>query len=186
VTADEKSKTFETVVLSHMNAAYTLAYWLVWNKEDAHDLVQEALLRAFKAFDKFQGNEGRAWLFTIVRNLFYNSIPKRSINHTSYDDTSHGCWTPSANPEVLFFRQLETELVRDAIRDLSPEFREVLILRELEELSYKEIGVIIQAPIGTVMSRLARARAQLRRSLLNEYQLSRAQQSAVGGFVSRQ
>ena len=163
----EKLERFERLVLRHLDAAYALARWFVWNTDDAKDLVQEALLRAFKSFDSFQGVDGRVWLFTIIRNLFYTSVSRRPLDQTVFDEEVHTFSEGAGNPEVLLGRNMETELVRQAIEALIPEFREVLILRELEGLSYKEIAGIVQVPLGTVMSRLARARRHLRENLIS-------------------
>jgi|SRR5579872_7186527 len=161
----EKLEKFERIVLCHMDSAFALARWYSWNDDDAKDLVQEAALRAFKAFENFQGGDGRVWLFTIVRNLYFTSISRKPVDQAVFDEEIHTSRESSANPEVLLFRGVETMMVRQAIQNLAPEFREVLVLREMEGLSYKEIAGIIQAPMGTVMSRLARARDHLRQAL---------------------
>ena len=159
---------FEEMIHSHMDAAYNLARWLTGNDQDAEDMVQEASLRAYQYFEKFQGENSRAWLLTIVRNTCYTWLRQNRVNNFSLDlddeiidDRSDGF-----NPEGLLQNQINTQLLRNALEKLPAEFRELIILRELEDLAYKEIAGIVGVPIGTVMSRLARARQQLRRSLL--------------------
>ena len=164
----EKLQNFEKIVVCHMDSAFTLARWYVWNDDDAKDLVQEALLRAFRAFDRFQGTDGRAWLFTIIRNLYFSSVTRKTPDSTVFDEEIHTSEESSADPEVVLLRNAETRLMWQAIEKLGPEFREVLVLRELEGLSYKEIARITESPLGTVMSRLARAREHIRQSMKAE------------------
>jgi RNA polymerase sigma-70 factor, ECF subfamily len=161
----EKLEKFEHAVLRHMDSAFNLARWYTRNQDDAKDLAQEAIFRAFKAFDTFHGDDGRVWLFTIVRNLFYSSITRKHGEHTEFNEEIHDSGAPAVNPEVLLFREIETKLVRQALEQLPLEFREALVLRELEGLSYKEIAAATGTPLGTVMSRLARGREHLRESL---------------------
>jgi RNA polymerase sigma-70 factor, ECF subfamily len=165
VEQQEKLDKFERLVLRHMDSAFNLARWFTHNEADAKDLTQEALLRAFRGFDRFQGEDGRVWLFTIIRNLFYTSISRRPPEQTSFDEEIHSAEEFSSSPEAVLLRNAETKLVRQAIEELPPEFREAMILREFEGLSYKEIATITESPLGTVMSRLARARDHLRQSL---------------------
>jgi RNA polymerase sigma factor (sigma-70 family) len=160
----EKILKFERAVLRHMDSAFNLARWFTRNPDDAKDLAQEALLRAFRAFDRFEGEDGRVWLLTILRNLYYTSLARKP-EQTVFDEEVHSVEEFSSNPEVLLLREVEAQSVRQAIEELPAEFRGTLVLRELEGLSYKEIAAIMDLPLGTVMSRLARAREHLKRSL---------------------
>ena len=167
-----KAKRFEEVFVVHLNAAYNLARWLTRDESNAEDVVQEACLRAFKFFDRFHGENGRAWLLAIVRNTYYTWLEKnrsQMLNVPLDEDilaanSPHvDAFTLDANHSVE--RSLEEEdnrrLVNNALDQLPLEFREVIILRELEDMSYKEIATVANIPIGTVMSRLARARKLL-------------------------
>jgi RNA polymerase sigma-70 factor (ECF subfamily) len=165
-----KTRRFEEVVLPHLNAAYNLARRLTRHAENAEDLVQEACMRAYKFFDSFHGNDGRAWLLTIVRNTCYTWLHKLKAENcgTNFDEEAHGVeqdvpgtdpWR--GDPEMLALRRADQELINQALDQLPVEFREVLVLRELEDFSYKEIAAITDIPLGTVMSRLARARKLL-------------------------
>ena len=158
---ENKLARFEQIVLPHLDAAYNLARWLVRNDTDAEDLAQEAVLRAIKFFGGFHGGDSRAWLLTIVRNTCYTWL-KRNRAHeplTPFDEETHG--VRDANPETILLEGADREMLRKALEELPAEFREVIILRELEDLSYKEIANIVEVPVGTVMSRLARARKRL-------------------------
>ena len=153
---------FEQVVLPHLPAAYNLARWLVRNDQDAEDVVQEAYLRAFKFFDGYRGGESRSWLLTIVRNSCYSWLQRnRARELTDPIDDSHEELIDFANPELRLLRQADAQMVHEALAGLPLEFREVMVMREMEELSYKEIAAIADLPIGTVMSRLARGRKRL-------------------------
>jgi len=165
---------FERVALPHMPAAFNLAFWLVRSHADAEDVVQEAYLRAFRAFDGFRGADVRPWLLAIVRNTAYRwlSNRRRSANVISLDEafdrSEEGLAevasdAPSAEAELI--REVDRGIVRNALSQLPPIFREVLMLREIEGLAYREIADITGAPIGTVMSRLARGRSELRQVL---------------------
>jgi RNA polymerase sigma-70 factor (ECF subfamily) len=159
--------TFEEVVLPHLDSAYNLARWLTRNEHDAEGVVQEACLRAYRYFPSFNGDRARAWLLTVVRNSCYNWMDAaRPIkNSVEFDET---LFTPSVrepDPEQVLLQNDDAGLVRKALNNLSPNFREVLVLRELEDLSYKEISAITGMPMGTVMSTLSRARHQLRQAL---------------------
>lgn len=180
----EKLEKFERLVLRHMDSAFNLARWFTRNQDDAKDLAQEAFLRAFKAFDHFEGDDGRVWLLTIVRNLYYTSVSRHPQEQTDFDEAIHSPEEPSGTPEALLLSNLEAAQVRQGIEELPPEFREPLILRELEGLSYKEIAAIMEVPLGTVMSRLARARDQLRHLLtaaLRPRMVKKEGQNAVSG-----
>jgi RNA polymerase sigma factor (sigma-70 family) len=161
---------FEETMLPHLDAAHNLARWLVRNEQDAQDVVQEAYLRAFKSFDGFHGSNGRAWLLTIVRNTSYTFLKKnKAVDLTTpFDDEIHAIGPEWDSPATILEHVEDTELMRNAIDKLPAEFREILILRHQEGLSYKEISDIAQLAPGTVMSRLARARAKLREYFVAE------------------
>ena len=164
----EATKQFEQAILPHLDAAYNLARWLTANDQDAQDVVQDASLRALKFFGGFRGGNSRAWFLTIVRNTFYNWLEKNRPHEisTAGDEELLTVEDPAVDPELLLERSANIEAVRGAIEKLSVEFREITVLRELEEYSYKEIADIAGVPIGTVMSRLARARKQLQEILV--------------------
>jgi RNA polymerase sigma-70 factor (ECF subfamily) len=158
---------FEALMLPHLDAAYNLAKWLVRNEQDAQDVVQEAFLRAFKSFGGFHGSNGRAWLLTIVRNTSYTLLKKNRVADltTPFDEEIHASGDESVSAATILERSEDTELIRKAMDELPAEFREILTLRHQEDLSYKEIADIAQIAPGTVMSRLARARAKLKECL---------------------
>jgi RNA polymerase sigma-70 factor (ECF subfamily) len=158
---------FEETMLPHLDAAHNLARWLLRNEQDAQDVVQEAYLRAFKSFSGFHGSNGRAWLLTIVRNTSYTLLKKnRAVDlTTTFDEEIHAPGYESVSPATILEHSEDAELIREAVDELPAEFREILTLRHQEGLSYKEIADIAQIPPGTVMSRLARARAKLRECL---------------------
>jgi RNA polymerase sigma factor (sigma-70 family) len=163
----EELMSFEAAMLPHLDAAHNLARWLLRNEQDAQDVVQEAYLRAFKSFGGFHGSNGRAWLLTIVRNTSYTLLKK---NHavdltTTFDEEIHGSGQESVSPATILEHAEDAELVKQAMDELPAEFREILALRHQEGLSYKEIADIAQIPLGTVMSRLARARDKLKECL---------------------
>jgi len=161
---------FEQAVLPHLDSAYNLARWLTRNEQDAEDLVQEAYLRAFKFFDSFHGTDSRPWLLTIVRNTYYTWLQQKRVYEfvTPFDDELYVTSDESSDPEELMLRLADTELLRRALEELPGEFREAVVLRELEGLSYKEIAGITHVPLGTVMSRLARARKRLQQYLIGQ------------------
>jgi len=158
---------FEETMLPHMDAAHNLAKWLLRNEQDAQDVVQEAYLRAFKSFGGFHGSNGRAWLLTIVRNTSYTLLKKnRAVDlTTTFDEEIHAIGHDSASPATILEHAEDAELIRGVMDKLPTEFREILTLRHQEGLSYKEIADIVKIPTGTVMSRLARARAKLKEYL---------------------
>jgi len=158
---------FEALMLPHLDAAHNLAKWLLRNEEDACDVVQEAYLRAFKSFSGFRGSNGRAWLLTIVRNTSYTLLKKNrgADLTTTFDEEIHAPGDESLSPATILEHSEDAELIRQAMDELPVEFREILTLRHQEDLSYKEIADIAQIPPGTVMSRLARARAKLKECL---------------------
>jgi RNA polymerase sigma-70 factor, ECF subfamily len=175
VTVDEHERAglFEQKVLPHLDAAYNLARWLAGNDHDAQDVAQEASLRAFKFFGSFRGDEPRAWLLAIVRNTFYTWLRKnrRPEKVVEIDDETLDIEDSSANLEAANPQFMDANAVRRAIADLPVEFREIVVLREMEGFSYKEIADLADVPIGTVMSRLARARKLLQKSLTTAFKL---------------
>jgi len=163
----ERSQLFENTVLPHLDAAYNLARWLAGNDHDAQDVAQEASLRAFKFFGSFRGENARAWLLSIVRNTFYTWLRKNRPpeNTIEINDETLDIEDASPNAEAVHPQFADADAVRRAITDLPVEFREIVILREMEGFSYKEIADLAEVPIGTVMSRLARARKLLQKRL---------------------
>jgi RNA polymerase sigma-70 factor (ECF subfamily) len=159
----EKLARFQHAVLSHIDAAYNLARWLVRDSADAEDVLQESCLRAFSFFDGFQGGDGRAWLLAIVRNTSYTWVRKNRPGEgsVSFEENVQGVPVDHADPETLQVEKAGREEVHRAIEQLPPELREVVVLRELEDLSYKQIAAVAGVPLGTVMSRLSRARRRL-------------------------
>ena len=157
---------FEQLVLPHLDAAFNLARWLMHGRADAEDIAQEAMMRALRFFRGFHGGDARAWLLQIVRNTCYTWLEKnRSVDlSTEFNEELHP--QPSVSPETLAIAGDNRERLTRALEELPPRFREVLVLRELEGCSYKEIAAITSAPIGTVMSALARARQRLQRVLI--------------------
>ena len=180
----ERLQNFEEAILPHLRAAYNLARWLTRNETDAEDVVQEAYLRAFKHFGSFHGGDGRPWLLAIVRNTCYtwmqhNRSPELTI---PFDDELHETESKDLNPEALLLQSVDTQMVREAVEKLPVEFREALVLRELEGLSYKQIAEVADIPLGTVMSRLARARKRLQESLASGAHKETSLKLTVGAF----
>jgi RNA polymerase sigma-70 factor (ECF subfamily) len=164
---------FEAAVLPHLDAAYTLARYLTRNASDAEDVVQDACLRALKYFDGFRGDQGagaRAWLLAIVRNTANSARRRQRADAltTEFDETQHSDAVAEDHPEGVLLQQAAKETLRRALDHLAPEFREVIVLRELQGLSYKEISDVVGVPVGTVMSRLSRARTRLQQALRGE------------------
>jgi RNA polymerase sigma-70 factor, ECF subfamily len=160
---------FEELVLPHLDAGYNLARWLTRNVNDAEDVVQDACVRALKYVGSLRDGDARAWFLTIVRHAFYDWCNRNRPTEIVKDDGTAiemAAADSAMDPERVAQRKGESRLLADAVAELPLVFREVLILRELEELSYKEIARIADVPVGTVMSRLARARALLQRSPL--------------------
>jgi RNA polymerase sigma factor (sigma-70 family) len=170
-----KSRRFQQLALPHLDAAYNLARWLCGNPNDADDVVQEAFMRAFRFFDTFRGDTARPWLLAIVRRTWYTEWRRRAPSHDmlefddTMDDATFDGWSAGGDdPQTLLIRDEDTKLVHEALAQLPVEFREVLILRELEEMEYREIAVVADLPIGTVMSRLARGRRKLATVLMQK------------------
>jgi RNA polymerase sigma factor (sigma-70 family) len=167
MSATDPQAQFEQVVMPHLDAAYNLARWLAGNDHDAEDIAQEASLRAFRFLAGFRGGNSRSWLLTIVRNTAYTWLkqnrPQTLVSIA--DEELREIEDPAAASHSAALHHADRDVLRAALEELPVEFREVLILRELEGLSYKEIAEIADAPIGTVMSRLARARKQLQEYL---------------------
>ncbi len=156
---------FETHLVPHMGAAYNLARWLTRNDHDAEDVVQEAYLRAFRFWESFRGADPRAWLLAIVRNTCFTWLQQNRKPSLELVDDMPELKSAQASPEALLLANVDAEMLRRAVEELPIEFREAIVLRELEGFSYKEISTITSTPIGTVMSRLARARTRLQKAL---------------------
>jgi RNA polymerase sigma factor (sigma-70 family) len=158
---------FEQATLPHLPAAYNMARWLTRNDHDAEDVVQEAYMRAFRFFDGFHGGDSRPWLLAIVRHTCYTWLQHNRGHELmrGFDEEIHRPDGEATNPETILLKRTDQLLLRQALEELPVEFREVIILRELEGLSYKEIAAIADLPVGTVMSRLARARKRLQQTL---------------------
>jgi RNA polymerase sigma-70 factor, ECF subfamily len=159
---------FETIAVPHMDAAFNLARWLTRNEHDAEDVVQEAYLRAFRFIDGYRGGDARAWILMIVRRSCFTWLARnRPFEIVAVDDEEDeqrlaaAPDTETPNPEAQLLQRLDEATLTALIEALPPLFREIVVLREIEELSYKEIAEILEVPIGTVMSRLARARQRL-------------------------
>jgi RNA polymerase sigma-70 factor (ECF subfamily) len=167
---DTRRQSFEAQALPHLDAAYNLARWLSRSPADAEDIVQDAMLRAFRAFDAFRGGDIKPWLLTIVRNCSRNlgADTKRRKHTALSEEDTYALVSPDANPETLAMQASESRKLNEAVALLPNEFREVLILREMEDMSYREIAEVTSVPIGTVMSRLARARAMLKERWMAE------------------
>jgi RNA polymerase sigma-70 factor (ECF subfamily) len=162
--SDEQIELFEQTIVPHLNAAYNLARWLTRNQHDAEDLVQEAYLRAFRFFGSFHGGDGRAWLLSVVRNTCLTWLSKKSGGASvavEFNEQLHGDTVAPMNAENAMIRDSRIDSLRDCVETLPVEYREIIILRELEELSYRQISEIAGVPIGTVMSRLSRGRERL-------------------------
>lgn len=171
VTDPALTRRFEALALPHLDAAYNLARWLTGNDEDAKDVVQEAILRALRYFGGFRGDNARPWLLQIVRHTCFawmkRNRPAGVVPLGDEDEEGDEAWhEPSTDePFMAIVRGDERAQVNQALATLPVTFREVLVLRELEDLSYREIAAIAQVPVGTVMSRLARARSRMRAAL---------------------
>ena len=164
MTIDTGPRQFERLALPHLDAAYNLARWLTRNDSDAEDVVQDAYLRAYKYFASFRGENFRAWLLAVVRRAAYDWMhrnrPSEVVSNADMD-LEAVAGEADDSPETALLRRADEKMVNEMIAALPAPFREVVVLRELQELSYKEIAEIAGVPVGTVMSRLARARALL-------------------------
>lgn len=158
-----RPRAFEETVLPHLDAAFNYARWLTRNDADAEDVVQDACMRALRYFSSLRDENARAWFFTIVRNTWYSRVSRRAntAEAASLDTTRDERPDESLGPEQRLLQQHAVARVHAALEQLPADFREVLVLREFEGLSYKEIAAVVRIPIGTVMSRLARARERL-------------------------
>ncbi len=156
---------FQRLFMPHLDAAYNLARWLLKNEADAQDVVQDAYLRALRFSQNFRGGDARAWLLTIVRNAAYTWMSRNRAADAPavFDEEEHSDPASSLDAEII--RKADSAALRSAMEELPAEFREMLVLRDLEGLSYKEIAAVADLPIGTVMSRLARARGRLKIAL---------------------
>ena len=148
-------------MVPHLDAAYNLARWITRNAQDAEDVVQEAYLRAFRYFDSFSGADGRAWMLTIVRNTCLTWRTRQKGETVRFDEGLHSATVHEPSPEGASLQAASLRALRDCVRDLPAEYRETIVLREMEELSYQAIAAATALPIGTVMSRLSRARKRL-------------------------
>ena len=161
--AESRQRLFEELMLPHLNAAYNLARWLTRNEDDAQDAVQEAYLRAFRFFDGYRGGDGKSWLLEIVRNtcFTFHRREKRNVMSVVFDEASHTPAVSPPNAEEALVKASKRSIMQNCIEGLPDAFREVLVMRELEEMSYQQIADVAGLPVGTVMSRLSRARKRL-------------------------
>ncbi|HET7584869.1 MAG TPA: sigma-70 family RNA polymerase sigma factor [Gemmatimonadaceae bacterium] len=168
--APASASDFESRALPHLDAAYRLARYLLGDDADAADAVQEAYLRALRAFDQLRADDARAWLLTIVRHTCYTALAARRSRDTeeSFDEDVHSSTDAGDSPDDELIRRATRESLERAVAALPAEYREAFVLREVDGMSYKEIATITRVPIGTVMSRLARARTRLRSALTRE------------------
>jgi RNA polymerase sigma-70 factor, ECF subfamily len=181
---DDRRRRFELLALPHLDAAYNLARWLAGNPTDAEDVVQDAYLRAFRYFDAFQGGNFRVWLLTIVRNAFVTWVKENRSGRMVFvpdtplaesADTDETAWgSKPRDPEALLMDSIDSQTLNRLMEKLPSEYREVLLLREVEDLAYKEIADVTGVPMGTVMSRLSRARLALRKLWLEHAELENA------------
>ncbi|HEY0702423.1 MAG TPA: sigma-70 family RNA polymerase sigma factor [Candidatus Acidoferrales bacterium] len=165
-----ETERFNLLVLPHLNSAFNLARWLVRNRTDAEDVTQEAMLRAYRFFSGFHGTDARSWLLQIVRNTCFSWMEKNRPPEPVAEFNEELHMPNSVTPESLAIAGNNRERLSEALEALPPRFREVLVLRELEGCSYKEIAAITSMPIGTVMSALSRARTQLQVALVGSAQ----------------
>jgi RNA polymerase sigma-70 factor (ECF subfamily) len=161
--ADSRLRLFEEIILPHLNAAYNLARWLTRNEYDAQDVVQEAYLRAFRFFDSYKGGDGKSWLLEIVRNTCFTwrRREKRDLTTVVFDEAAHSSSVHPPNQEEALVDAANRTVLQNCIERLPEAFREVLVMRDLEEMSYRQIADVARLPAGTVMSRLSRARKRL-------------------------
>ena len=157
----EDRRRFEEIFLPYLDAAYNLARWIIRHDQDAQDVVQDAYVRAFKGFQRFRGGgNSKAWFLTIVRNTAYTLLNKRAAEEklVPYEEERHANIIPIDDPDNELRTEAKKEYLQRVLEQLPPEFREVIILYELEGLSYKDLASTLGIPVGTVMSRLSRAR----------------------------
>ena len=181
---DDRRRRFELLALPHLDAAYNLARWLAGNTTDAEDVVQDAYLRAFRYFDAFQGGNFRVWLLTIVRNAFMTWVKENPTSRLTFvpspqagepAETEEIMWgSRPRDPEALLLESIDSQTLSRLMEQLPAEYREVLLLREVEDLAYKEIAEVTGVPMGTVMSRLSRARLSLRKLWLAQAETENA------------
>jgi RNA polymerase sigma factor (sigma-70 family) len=165
----QRPVSFETIMLPHLDAAYNLARWITRNEDDAQDVVQEAYIRALRFFGSFTGGSGRAWLLAIVRNTCYSWMQRNRPAEplVLFDENEHFQDGGDPNPEAEFLLRARRESLERCIRELPVEFRAIIVMRELEGMSYREVAEAAEVPVGTVMSRLARARRRLEQCILS-------------------
>jgi RNA polymerase sigma factor (sigma-70 family) len=163
INPESRLRLFEEIILPHLNAAYNLARWLTRNEHDAQDVVQEAYLRAFRFFGSYKGGDGKSWLLEIVRNTCFTwrRREKRNLATVVFDETAHTSHVHPPNQEEALVDAANRTILQNCIEGLPEAFREVLVMRDLEEMSYRQIADVAGLPAGTVMSRLSRARKRL-------------------------
>jgi RNA polymerase sigma-70 factor (ECF subfamily) len=161
VAKDNKTANFEEVFMPHLDAAYNLARWLTRDPSDADDVVQEAYMRAFRFADGFHGGDSRSWILKIVRNTCFTWLKKNRSHELVYELEEDQHEASVSNPEELLLESADRKMLKDLLDDLPVAYKEIIVLRDLEGLSYKEISSVTELPLGTVMSRLARARKRL-------------------------
>ena len=163
-----RPRVFDEIVLPHLDAAFNYARWLTRNDAEAEDVVQDACVRAIRFFSSLRDDNPRAWLFTIVRNTWYSRVSRRAhvVAGAALSDEQHQWPDDALDPEERLLQQHTVAVVRAALEQLPVDFREAIVLREIEGLSYKQIAAVVGVPIGTVMSRLARARERLQAILM--------------------
>jgi RNA polymerase sigma-70 factor (ECF subfamily) len=169
VATDARNRRFELLAMPHLDAAFNLARWLTGNTADAEDVVQDAYLRAFRYLDTFRGDNFRVWLLTVVRNSFLDWLKDNRSGRVVFQPAPADLdWAdPNPSPEAMLLDRVDSETLGTLMAQLPAEYREMLILREIEDLSYKDIAAVTGIPAGTVMSRLSRARLALRKAWLN-------------------
>jgi RNA polymerase sigma factor (sigma-70 family) len=175
---DDRRRRFELLALPHLDAAFNLARWLAGNTTDAEDVVQDAYMRAYRYFDAYHGGNFRVWLLTIVRNAFVTWVKENRSNRMVFlpetpvaetADAEETMWgSRPRDPEALLLASIDSQTLNRLMEQLPAEYREVLLLREVEDLAYKDIATVTGVPIGTVMSRLSRARLSLRKLWLQQ------------------
>ena len=153
--------------MPHLDAAYNLARWLTRDPADADDVVQEAYMRAFRFADGFHGGDSRSWILKIVRNTCFTWLKKNRAKEIVYELEEEQHEADASNPEELLIESADRKLLKELLDELPPPYKEIIVLRDLEGLSYKEISAVTELPLGTVMSRLARARKRLQSGALN-------------------